>query len=283
VVVALVVAIVPLSALLGRVLLKAYQKTWDLLGRPDIGAIDAQRRFDVVETITTGYGPVALAVGAAALVLTAAAVRSGRLPKIAIVVAASPFVWLALVGVAVAYFPYNARFAMSGYALGAASWGLLLRHRPIAWSAVAVAGVTLLLCAVHYEHREAGIRLLQPARHPSAFTRSRGEALAVSQGIGPISVFVDERIPTAAVIATWPYRVPGIEGQPQADLLTYLLFGPRREHDVVYAETPAAAARAGAGWFAVPTGLIPAGCLEGWSRALESSGWTVLRRSRSSC
>jgi hypothetical protein len=279
------VAVVPLLVPVTDFFLRAYQKLWFEVGREDIGLIDPQRTLDVSEVITAAFGPLGLPLAAATLVLALLAVREGALPRVALLLASAPFLWVVLAGLAVEYFPYNARFALGGWVVGAACWGIVLRRRAVSAALVSIAAVTLLLSYTHYLQRPSGIALLEPTDEASAFTRSRPEALAVSEGILPVVRHLDAAVPDDATLAVWPHHFPDPEGHNlKADLLPYMAFDGRPGREVHLVESLAAAERAGAGWYVVPTVRIPAGCLPGWSRSLETTtGWTVLRRGGSAC
>ena len=76
-----------------------------------------------------------------------------------------------------------------------ATWGLVLRVRPLAWAAAAIATVTVILSFVHYVEKPAGFAVLGGGDVRSVWNESRIEILAHSRapgGAGPLQVLEDE-------------------------------------------------------------------------------------------
>jgi hypothetical protein len=277
---AIVVSLTPALLLAGRGALRVYQKAWYELGRTDIGYVDSNRDLDDVATILTGFGPLGLVMTVAGLGLCASAVRRRELCGRAVLLAVAPLIWIVAVGVAVVYFPWNARFELAGFAVAAGTWGLVLQRRALAWAVVAVSCTVVLTSLVHYREKPSGIRLLEPNDARSAFSLERWETMTTRRGIGPVAQFLDESVPPDAHVAAWPFFFPeSRDGHSAPDLLPYLLFGERLQRTVDLVRTPAEAAATGAGWSVAPSETLTETCVDGWQPVLgTSSGWTILRR-----
>ncbi len=148
------------------------------------------------------FGPLGfllvLGAGTAALVL----VRRRRLPRIAAVAATTPLLWFAVVALTLTYHPWQGRFFIAPIGLSAALWGLTLRARALAWSAVALAAVTALLSLDHFAEKPAGVRLLDRTRTSSVWHLERWEVQSQHDpALAPIFRFLDLNVPRHDSIA----------------------------------------------------------------------------------
>jgi hypothetical protein len=191
----------PLLALLPEPGQRFLHKTLTELGRPDVAGIDGDRVETFASSMQSGAGPVGLALLVAGALLALRAVRRGELRRLAVGLALAPLLWIVMIGVTVAYFRWNARFTLPGFALAAMTWGLAVRTRWLAVGAVVTVAVTLLLSFVHFVEKPAGIRLLEPRTERSAFTApdhglgpARGTAAALPGG-RPAATDGDRRLP----------------------------------------------------------------------------------------
>jgi hypothetical protein len=278
-VLAAVLTLVPLLVLPARdVLLHAHQKAWYELGHADLGDLDPGRNGTKAGTLFTWYGPVGalLVLGIGALVIVR--VRRRSLPPVAVVLAAAPVLWVAGIAVAVTYFEWNGRFAMGGFALAAATWGLVLDLRPAAWAAVAVSAVTVGLTLVHYDEKPSGLTLLEHTGARSVWTSPRWEVQGIVPALGTLIRRTDEKIPAGSTIAVWPSPFPEA-GQRGIQLLPFPLLGTGLERKLVYARDATAAERAGAGWLILPDDALTH-CSDGWRKAFVAEPrWIVFERS----
>ena len=278
---AVCVAAVPLILPIGALAQRAYQKLFIESGSLPLASLDSDRVETVASSMQTGAGPVGLLLLVAATVVVALAVVRRQLPRLALVLAIAPVLWMVMIGVSVAYFRWNARFTLPGFTLAAMTWGLVLRVRWLATATVAAAAVTVLLSYVHFFEKPAGVRLLEPRTERSAFTTSRPEAMAWDPAVVPLLRYLDAVLPQDAAIASYPVFYPrrrAIETVPE--LLTFPLFGRSLDRHVDIAIDATAASMTRADWYLSPTDRL-AGCVAGWQPVAARSGWTIMRRATS--
>ena len=258
-------------------LVRVHQKAWFELGRSDLGDLDPGRSGTKAGTLFTWYGPVGALLVLAVGVLVIRRVRRGALPAGAVVLALAPFLWVAGVAVAVTYFEWNGRFAMGGFALAAATWGVLLDVRPAAWAAVAVSAVTVGLTLVHYDEKPSGVRLLEPTSAQSVWTAPRWEVQGIVPSLGTLIRLTDETIPAGSTIAVWPSPFPE-EGQRGIQLLPFPLLGTGLDRRLVYARDAATAERKDASWLILPDDALTP-CADGWREAFRAPPrWIAFER-----
>jgi hypothetical protein len=258
-------------------LLRVHQKAWHELGRSDLGNLDPGRSGTKAGTLFTWYGPVGAMLVLVLGVVVIRRVRRGALPPVATVLALAPVLWVAGVAVAVTYFEWNGRFAMGGVALAAATWGVALEFRAVAWAVVAVSAVTVGLTLVHYDEKPSGLRLLESTGARSVWSQPRWQVQGIVPSLGTLIRLTDERIPAGDRIAVWPSPFPE-EGGRGIQLLPFPLFGTGLEREVVYARDAATADRLGAGWLVLPDDSLTR-CADGWRRAFSAPPrWIVFER-----
>jgi hypothetical protein len=74
--------------------------------------------------------------------------------------------------------------------------------RPLAWSLVAIAGVTAALSLVHYAEKPSGVRLLAAADQKSVWRMSRWEVQSTHDPpLAPVWRYLDEQVPAHATLA----------------------------------------------------------------------------------
>lgn len=174
---ALVVAAVVLAPLAlvraGELALRAWYKGWTLVGRADIAlADDSWELQTAADPGLSWYGPVAAVLLVAGTVLVVVAVRSGRLPRVAVVLSLSPLLFAVLLALAIPWDPWRGRFLAWTVALAAATWGLALARRGLAWGVVALCALTLPLVLLGMYTKPAGLPWDEPTKgqRPSVWT-----------------------------------------------------------------------------------------------------------------
>ena len=269
------VALLPLVAVgVEKQLLRGTQKAWFAIGREEL-ALDAGRSATTASPLFSWYGAAGALLTILALVLVAREVRRRRLPPVALALAAAPVLWVILVGIGIPYWEWNGRYAIGGFALGAATWGVVLRLPPAGAATAAVVGLTAVLAFVHLHDRASGLRLLEPVDDPSVWTQPDWSLQATDNAhLRALYRFVERRVPEDAVVAVEPEVWPG-PGPKAGNLPVYPFFGRDLTRTLHYADSPAAAARTGAGWAVLHAGDEQCA---GWHRAFRYGGWIVLRR-----
>ena len=193
-----------------------------------------------------GLSFVVLFLGAGALVV--GDVRRGRLSVAALVALCGVPVTVLLTALVLAYDPQRMRYVTASVALAATLFGTALRVRPLAWTSVGLAAVTLAVSLGYFVPRPAGLALLSENRKP---LRTARWFVQSESGAGDAEAFrfLEERIPPMATIAldvapnTYIYPawdsglrrtvvfVPGTGG-PVPERAAWLVVGPTRRADV---------------------------------------------------
>ncbi|MFN8224476.1 MAG: hypothetical protein U0R50_14650 [Gaiellales bacterium] len=276
----LFVASIPTLALVGELGQRFYRKLWWQAGRPSLVTLDLDRVETVASSMQSGAGPIGVLLVVIGSFVTFREFRRGRICGAALGFALAPLLWLAMVGVAVAYFRWSLRYALPGFALAAMTWGIVLRIRSLAAGLVGATAVTLLLSYTHFYEKPAGIRLLEPRDQRSAFTTPRPETMAWSPEVVALLRYLEYDLPQDATVAVFPLFFPRRAGMPPLtapELLEYPVFGPSLDRTVHFALDPATATRTGADWYLAPSYRVR-GCVAGWRGVAERSKWTVFRR-----
>ena len=103
--------------------------------------------------------------------------RRRTVPRVAIVLALAPVVWLVLQAITTFYSIFDGRYVIFGVALAATVWGLLLPYRALAWAATAIAVTALALVLVHYDEKPSGVNALGGSAPTSVWDLSRAQVL----------------------------------------------------------------------------------------------------------
>jgi hypothetical protein len=248
-----------------RVLYSVYWHGWELVGYGAATRLGTTRDLTLASQGESWYGPVGLVMTLVALVLVVHGVRHGRLPWVALVFASAPIVLVAGIATAVRYHDVSGRFAMSGIALSAATWGLVRQSRAASAAVVVVAATTVLLSLVNSVMKPLGLELLEPTNRPSTWTLPRGWVQSRQPEVAVLIVHVDEHAtPGQTIAVARDYRV-----------YPFAYVGwPGIDHRIVYADSLAEATSGGADW-AVVADTVP--CAHGWRRSFHSVPWAVYR------
>jgi hypothetical protein len=264
-----VVACLPLAMpLLREGLFRAHENLWRALDEPELAILDAHREGGPPSTTLSYYGPVALVLLLAGALLVTQAVRRHLLRPVAALLAFAPLVFTLLVALSISYDPYRGRFFMYSMTLAAATWGVALSRRWLAWGVVSIASVTLLLAFVHSAEKPAGLRLVDVSREEGVWGRSRVDVQTwVREGDTAelVRFFADE--PSVGHV--------GLLLGDKNDWV-YPYFGPQLEREVSFVSTEGGLE--GLDWLIVSErrAEMPG---PGWSLALRTEdGWRVYRR-----
>lgn len=138
-------------------LLQAHEKLWITMGRRDLAFFDVEREAWSPSTVLSYYGPLGFTLTAAGIATVIVARRRGAAPRLALLLAGAPVAMVLLVAFALVYDPWRARFLLFGLALAAATWGLVLRVRWLAWGVSSIGAVTVLLTFGHSLEKPATV------------------------------------------------------------------------------------------------------------------------------
>ena len=272
---AVVVAVAPLVGyVLHRLASVAFTQTIEALGRPDEADELDRRITSIADTMRSWYGLGFLLLALATPALVVRAVRAGRLSRAALLAVSAPLVFVPIFAVAVVEDGIRGRFFMLPVALASATFGVVLAHRWLAWSAMTIAVLTAMLSFVHFDDRPAGIRLLASRTQASLWGAPRWEALGAHGRLGrddPRAFrALENLVPAKTVLA---YAVG-------PDEYLYPAFDARL-HRTVRFVSAGARVPTDAAWVMVGPGGSALGCRESWRRvAVPAPGWRLSRRVR---
>jgi hypothetical protein len=268
--VAAALALLPLAMpSLNDWLLRAHQRLWVELDEPDIAFLALEGDPRVPSPFFSWYGPVGLLVFLAAIPVVGLAVRRGVLRRNTIAFLVAPAWFLVVIVLTLGYHVGDGRYLMPAVALSAATGGLLVDVRPLAWSAAATGMATLLLAFVHYGEKPAGIALLGGQSGQSVWTASRAAILGAAHVPGPFRAIEE-------------YAEPGdrIVLRLRQDDVSYPYFGAALDRHITFVSGEQDAKLANADWLVVAPGLAAATCEGAWTELPSGeAGWRVLRRS----
>lgn len=245
---------------------------YDALGKPAgylaVGdAVSSSPR--TASDTASWFGPLGLLFVIGVGLIAIREVRRGSLPRIAAVAAAAPLVWFLLVALTLTYHPWQGRFFIVPVALSASVWGLTLRNAALAWGAVAIGALTVLLSLDHFVEKPAGLRLLDRSATESVWHLRPWEVQSQhDSALAPVYHFVEEQIPGHAAVAL------GLGPNEFA----FPFFGPHLTRRVLLLKSGSNGDDAAARWlFADPdrSREIDATC---WQAVLRSERGTIFRR-----
>jgi Glycosyltransferase family 87 len=160
-IVAAVVVVVPAAFVtLHDRLLRGFQRVWLDIGEPDLAFLGADRDAIPPSPFVSWYGPLGVLMVLGSVALAVREIRREALRRAGLLFALAPVLYLVVVTIGLGYTPFHGRYLMPAVALGAATWGLALRVRALAWAAAAIATVTVMLSFVHYLEKPAGFNVL---------------------------------------------------------------------------------------------------------------------------
>jgi hypothetical protein len=269
-VVAAIVAVPVAFVTLHERLLDGFQRFWLEADEPDLAFLGADREAVPPSPFVSWYGALGVLLVIAAVVLAVRAVRRGALRRAALGFALAPVLYLVVITIGLGYTPYHGRYLMPAVAVGATTWGLVLRVRPLAWAAAALATVTVILSFVHYVEKPAGFAVLGGSDVGSVWNESRIETLAHSRapgGAGPLQVIEDQAVDGDTVAL-----------QIRQDDVSYPFFGADLDRRLVFVDATGGLGEE-ADWLVVAPGLTANVCDEGWrSLRVDEPGWRLYER-----
>ncbi len=248
-------------------LFSAHESLWLALDEPKLAVLDAHRSGWPPSNVVSYYGPTGFVLLLTGTFLVVQGVRRHVLRPLTAVLASAPLAFAVLLALAIEYDPYRGRFFMFPIALSAATWGVVLGRRWLAWGVVSMASVTLLLTLVHSAEKPAGIRLLEFSRANGVWGESRADVQAwVRPGDTAEVVRFFAREPSSGRVAL---RV-------EDDDWVYPYFGLGLDRKVFF--VPVGADLDGFDWLVLSELQLETPGAE-WSLALlTEDGWRVYRR-----
>jgi hypothetical protein len=268
--VAAVVAAVPLALLpFEHRLIRAYFKFWDLVGHRDLGNLDSGRDITKSASNFSWYGPLGSVLLVAAAVLVIREVRSRRLDRMALFSVIAPAYWLVAFSALLFYQDWIGRFFAFPIVLAAATWGIVLRWRPVAWGVAAIAGTTLLLSLANDAKRPSGLPLLEGGKPRSIWNTPRWTGVALRDDYDAPIRYLDQQIPDSADV--------GLAITPSEPV--YPFFGRGLDRHVRFVYERDRDAPKGVNWVFIRPDHPSSLCAEAWSVVLRTKdGWRIMHR-----
>ncbi len=261
-------------------LLHAYQKLWVSLSRHTLAFLGFDKHLTRASPFQSWYGPLGLLLVLAGFGLAWIGLRRGTLPRVAILLALAPVVWLVLQAITTFYSLFDGRYVIFAVALAAVLWGLVLPIRPLAWAATAIAVTAVALALLHYDEKPSGVGVLGGSAPMSVWDMSRAQVLARFLHPGETEV--------VATLEREARKGDTIELAIRREDVSYPYFGSRLDRRVVFAGDEATGvvmrAPAEANWLVVAPGMVlgppdPVRNLNlPWKRVAGGHGWMLYRR-----
>lgn len=268
--------IVPLMFVpVGYALWRVFAKLHDILEEPDgrlpVSGWEAQT---TASESLSWFGPLGPVFVAGTCVAAVVLVRRGSLPPLAAMLAAAPLIWFALLSVSLAYDPWQGRFLIFPVALSASLWGLVLRVHRYAVAAVAVGATSAALSLVHYLEKPSGLALLERPVSASIWNVDRSEAQAVRREMRPVLSFIENDVPSDAMLAL----------AMGTDDFAYPAFGPGLDRNVELVPLGSNARDSRAEWLLANAERASEMDRECWDAVLATpEGWIGFRRRAGAC
>jgi hypothetical protein len=180
---------------------RAHNKIFTALGEADTPPVFIGRELRRSASNFSWYGPLGSLLLVASMVGSVVLVQRRSVDRLAVVFAFAPAVWLVVFAALLYYQPYAGRFFMFPVALAAATWGLFLAWRPVAWGIVGVAVTAVALAVLNDAKRPSGLRLLEPNPPRSYFSTPRWAGQGEEAKAPEVTRFVDEHVPANATVA----------------------------------------------------------------------------------
>jgi hypothetical protein len=217
------------------------------------------------EPLVGGYGPLALILLTGVPVIVVTLWRRGWLPPLAVALAAAPLTLFVTMAAALSYDPTRARFLVFGVALAAATWGVALRVRSLAFATVGVGSAALFLALANYHGKPSGLFTAE-----SIWTLPRWQAQTTRNGFGAdVLGFVESRVPADARLSL------AIRG----DDWIHPFFGPTLSRHVHLVSPLGGTPSNDSQWLVLGPNASVVRCPGSWATAYENAaGWMVQNR-----
>jgi hypothetical protein len=245
-------------------LLHGYQKLWVQLSRPRLAFLGFDKHLTRASPFQSWYGAAGLLLVLACLVL--AWRRRRELPRVALVLAVAPIVWIVLQAITTFYSLWDGRYVAFAVALAAAVWGLVLPVRPLAWAVTAIGVTAIALGLVHYDEKPSGVNVLGGSAPKSVWDLTRAQVLAKWLHPGEDQV--------VATLEREAKRNDRIDLVIRREDVSYPYFGSRLDRQVTFAG--ASHGQAFPEWQVVAPGEKPER-LGGERLVVNRDGWRLYR------
>ena len=159
----LFVAVIPFGVLMGSYLLWHVFETLDDVLEAPAGRLPVRRWVAPTEASESfsWFGPVGLLLLFGILAATVVLARRHSLPRLAVLFALAPLLWLVFISLSLPYDRSEGRYFIFPIALSASLWGLVLRVPSAAWATCAMGATTAALSLVHFVEKPSGVRLFE--------------------------------------------------------------------------------------------------------------------------
>ena len=214
------------------------------------------------EPTVAWYGPLAAILLVAGLAATAVAWRRRQTTPLAVALAVAPLALVVTLALTLTWDPWRGRFLVFGVALAAATWGFVLRWRPVAFATAAIGSTALFLSLANYQGKPLGLA------EPSIWSTHRWEAQTQISGPRDVLRFVEENVPEDARI--------GISLTGNHHLHPY--FGAKLSRHVSLVPYDGGVPPAEAEWLVMMPETDVKRCSGSWQRDLAVGGWSIERR-----
>ena len=236
-----------------------------LLGPREVVTRFAWAANTKAEPLVAWYGALGLfllVVGSGAVVLLW---RRGELSRVAIVLAASPFLLVVSLSLALIYDVTRGRFLIFGVALAAAVWGVTLRFRALALAVAAIGSAGLFLALANYHGKPSGL-----FTSASIWDMPRWQAQTTRNGLNAdVLAYVESKVSEDARLGL------SLVG----DDWIHPFFGPHLRRHVTIVSSRGGVPPRNAEWLVLGAGAHVRRCPMSWRpEHVNGQGWRVERR-----
>jgi hypothetical protein len=237
-----------------------------LLGRSDLLGRFGWTFNTTAEPLTSWYGPLGLLLlilgSGTAIVL----VLRGRLPRIAAIFALAPLMLVGALALVLSYDATRGRLVLFGVVLAAATWGVTLRSRSIAFAVAAIGATSLILALANYDGKSSGL-----FAEPSIWGMARWQAQTARNPVryAGVVAYVEETVSEDADVAL------SVVGED----LIHPFFGPRLTRHLSLVAPDGGSPPEDAEWLVLAPEADVRRCSGSWRREyVDGTGWRVERR-----
>jgi hypothetical protein len=189
-----------------------------------------------------------------------------RLPGIAAIFALAPLVLVGTLALVLSYDATRGRLLVFGIALAAATWGVILRSRSIAFATAAIGATSLLLALANYNGKSSGL-----LAESSIWGMARWQAQTARNPVryAGVVAYVEETVPEDAHVAL------SVVGED----LIHPFFGPRLTRHVDLVPPDRGSPPEDADWLVLAPEAVVRRCSGSWRpEYVDAQGWRVERR-----